>query len=371
MALGAHEALGDALERTLVITKDGHTDAQALALPGVEIRESGHPVPDQRSLDAGARLIAFLDEMPAATRPVFLVSGGASSLAEALAPGVQLDALRALNESGLAGGLPIEALNAQRRLLSRIKGGQLAAMVRGRRALALFVSDVAQDDPAVIGSGLLGPVTAIAGAGAPPLQDGASPGAAVDDLERIVIASLDDALAAVRTRAAGLAARVETARFSGAVDLLARRFVRELALSPMELRCWGGESTITLPREPGCGGRNQHLALVAAQLITGRDDLYLLAAGTDGTDGPTADAGALVDGGTCARVAMAGIDVDQCLQRADSGTALAAAGDLIHTGPTGTNVGDLVIGLNLSGAAARAWLHAQPRAVREGARCGS
>jgi len=342
MALGARDALGDRLERVLIITKDGHVDAEALEIPGGEIRESSHPIPDRRSLEAGARLLEFIGELPAGTRPLFLVSGGASSLAEVLMPGVSLEALRQLNEDGLAGGLAIETLNERRRRVSRIKGGRLASMLSGRRALALFVSDVAHDDPAVIGSGLLGP---------------AAEGAGSDDVERIVIASLDDALEAVRARAAGLTASVQTERFSGAVDRLAVRFAHETVLGPMELRAWGGESTIRLPVSPGRGGRNQHLALAAARLIAGREDVFLLAAGTDGTDGPTDDAGALVDGETCARAAAAGFDVDDCLRCANSGAALAAAGDLVHTGPTGTNVGDLVVGLQLSASAARVWLH--------------
>jgi hydroxypyruvate reductase len=111
------------------------------------------------------------------------------------------------------------------------------------------------------------------------------------------------------------------------------------------VQIWGGESVVRLPPNPGQGGRNQHLALAAARGIAGRRDLFLLAAGTDGTDGVSLDAGALVDGETCARIALAELDVEKCLNRADSGTALASAGDLIHTGPTGTNVGDLVIGL--------------------------
>ncbi|HTC16194.1 MAG TPA: MOFRL family protein, partial [Steroidobacteraceae bacterium] len=119
---------------------------------------------------------------------------------------------------------------------------------------------------------------------------------------------------------------------------------------------WGGESVVRLPPKPGCGGRNQHLALAAARLIAGQDDLLFLAAGTDGTDGPTGDAGALVDGETCGRVTVAGLDVERSLSTADSQSALAAAGDLVHTGPTGTNVGDLVVGLKLSTVRAFSWL---------------
>jgi hydroxypyruvate reductase len=134
---------------------------------------------------------------------------------------------------------------------------------------------------------------------------------------------------------------------------LAVRFAHELDLSPVEVRVWGGESTVQLPENPGSGGRNQHLGLAVARLIAGHPDLLLLTAGTDGTDGVTDDAGALVDAETCARLALAEIDADSCLARADSGVALAATGDIVHTGPTGTNVGDLVIGLKLSLDAAR------------------
>jgi hydroxypyruvate reductase len=134
---------------------------------------------------------------------------------------------------------------------------------------------------------------------------------------------------------------------------LAVRFSHELHLSTVDVRIWGGESTVQLPEHPGRGGRNQHLGLATARIIAGHPDLLLLAAGTDGTDGATDDAGALVDAETCARLTLANIDTEASLRAADSGTALAAAGDLVHTGPTGTNVGDLVIGLKLSVQAAR------------------
>jgi hydroxypyruvate reductase len=144
---------------------------------------------------------------------------------------------------------------------------------------------------------------------------------------------------------------------------LAVRFAHELDLSPVEVRVWGGESTVQLPKNPGRGGRNQHLALAAARLIAGHPDLLLLSAGTDGTDGVTDDAGGLVDADTCARLSLAELDADACLRGADSGTALAAAGDIVHTGPTGTNVGDLVIGLKLSVEVARE-LQFNPSGIR-------
>jgi glycerate 2-kinase len=332
MALGAHDALGVCQERILLITKDGHVDPAARLLPGAEIYESSHPLPDARSIVAGERLLHWTEDLPRGVEPLFLISGGASSLVEALAEGVTLDELKRLHNVGLASGVAIAELNENRTRLSRIKGGRLTAYLRGRYARALFISDVPGDDPAVIGSGLLGPAAASRGS---------------DHVERSVIASIDHAVAAVcaAAQARGFAVRTAGERFDDDVRRLAVRFTHELDLYPDAVHVWGGESVVRLPPRPGHGGRNQHLALAAARIIAGRHDLFLLAAGTDGTDGASDDAGALVDGESCARIALAEIDVEESLRTADSGTALAAAGDLIHTGPTGTNVGDLVIGL--------------------------
>ena len=346
MALGAHDALGDSILRMLIIAKDGHRDAGVEDLPGVEVIESSHPMPDERSLRAGQRLVEFVAQMPAAVLPVFLISGGASSLVEVLAPGSTLQDLRQLNATGLASGEDIAELNARRRTISRLKGGGLTARLQGRAALALFVSDVPGDDPAVIGSGILGPV--------------ATGADAVDQVTRRVIARIEDAMQAVGARALDLRTWISAGRFAGDADRLAVRLTHELCLSAAQVCVWGGESVVRLPANPGRGGRNQHLALAAARLIAGEEELLFLAVGTDGTDGPTDDAGALVDGETCARVTVAGLDVERSLLAADSQAALAAAGDLIHTGPTGTNVGDLAVGLKLSTAQARSWYERNP-----------
>jgi glycerate 2-kinase len=342
MALGAHDALGARILRTLIIAKEGHLEPAVNGLPDLECIESSHPLPDERSLAAGQRLCEFVAELPAQVLPLFLISGGASSLVEVLVPGATLADLRQLNAMGLASGEDIAQLNARRRGMSRLKGGGLTALLRGRPALGLFVSDVPGDDPAVIGSGLLGPVGA-AGDGS-------------DQVTRRIIARIEDAMQAVGARAGDLRTWISDNRFAGDADRLAVRLTHELCLAYAEVCVWGGESVVRLPAKPGCGGRNQHLALAAARLIAGQDDLLFLAAGTDGTDGPTEDAGALVDGETCGRVTVAGLDVDRSLSAADSQSALAAAGDLLHTGPTGTNVGDLVVGLKLSTARARTWL---------------
>jgi glycerate 2-kinase len=338
MALGAHDALGGAIERTLIITHDASAaDAFASACEPERL-VSSHPLPDGRALIAGERLLAWVDALPPQAQPLFLISGGASALVEVLETGASLADLEALTRLSFTQGMPITELNARRATLSRIKGGKLAARLRGRAARALFVSDVPHDDPRVIGSGLMGPY-----------------GETPDQVEREVVASVDHAVAAVatRARALGLSAQTPAQRFADDAARLAARFAHELQLAPAQLCVWGGESTVRLPAHPGRGGRNQHLALAAARLIAGHPDLLLLAAGTDGMDGLTDDAGALVDGETCARLALAELDADQCLAQADSARALAASGDLVHTGPTGTNVGDLVIGLKLAAQQAR------------------
>jgi glycerate 2-kinase len=332
MALGAHDALGAAIERTLVITRDDLGVDELKSQAAAEVILSAHPMPDARSLAAGQRLIAWVDELPQDVLPLFLISGGSSALVEVPEARATLADLEALTRESFRTGMPIGVLNARRAALSRIKGGRLAARLGGRGGRALFVSDVPDDDPRVIGSGLMGPAAS-----------------GPDHIERTVVASIDQGVAAVEAGATALGLRVHVGarRFADEATRLAARFAHELSLSPAQLLVWGGESTVLLPPHPGRGGRNQHLALTAARLIAGHPDLLLLAAGTDGSDGVTDDAGALVDAETCARLALTGVDADECLRAGDSARALAASGDLVHTGPTGTNVGDLVIGLKL------------------------
>lgn len=234
MALGARDALGPHILRTLIIAKDGHLEAALGELPGIEIIESSHPLPDERSLRAGQRLWEFVAELPADVTPIFLVSGGASSLAEVLVPGATLQDLQQLNAAGLASGEAIGELNARRRTLSRLKGGGLTARLNGRQALALFVSDVPGDDPAVIGSGILGPQ-----AGAP------------DQVTRRIIARIEDALQAVAARTQGLRTALGEMRFAGDAERLAVRLTHELCLGGAQVCVWGGESVVRLPASPG------------------------------------------------------------------------------------------------------------------------
>lgn len=333
MAQGAVAALGSRVVVGLAVLPAGYLphgfDA---ATHGVDLVYSSHPLPDERSLEAGAKVIEYVARLPRDAALLCLISGGASSLVEALVPGKTIDDLQALNRWALQSGAPIAEINAARRQISRLKGGGLARLAGERRLHALMISDVPGDDPRVIGSGLLhGDATT----GEVPVR---------------IVASIAHACraAAAAARARGLRTRIVRTRLAGDAARLGTRIASSLSRQPPGvLQVRGGESTVRLPEHPGRGGRNQHLALAAA-LEFERLQLqgaYLLAAGTDGIDGASDDAGALVDAGTCLRARHAGFDAYQSLARADSGTLLDAAGDLLHTGPTATNVGDLVLTL--------------------------
>jgi hydroxypyruvate reductase len=160
---------------------------------------------------------------------------------------------------------------------------------------------------------------------------------------------LEQAIDAALQAAEAFGCRVERMNddLYGDAAVAGRRIAEKVCTLPTGLFIWGGETTVALPENPGRGGRNQHLALAAALALSGRDDCWLLSAGTDGTDGSTEYAGALIDGGTVARGRAHGLDPELALLGADAGRFLEASGDLIHTGPTGTNVMDLVIALRV------------------------
>ncbi len=325
MMLGAADALGARLERGLVVAPDGVVPPALANRRGMLTFEAGHPRPDERSLAAGAALLAFAAATPPGSRVLLLVSGGASALLEVPAPGVGLAELGVLFERSLREGLDIEELNRERIALSRVKGGQLAGLFKGAAIEALMISDVPRDDPAVLASGLLN----------------------TPQLERRLVGSIEEALAAVERAATqhGLTVVRGAERLAGDAEAAARRICHELAVGEADLHVHGGETVVRLPGHPGRGGRCQHLAVAAARQLAGHADYLLLAAGTDGVDGASEDAGAIVDGGTIARAASDDREAASALAAADTGPFLAASGDLVHTGPTGTNVGDIVLAL--------------------------
>ena len=180
---------------------------------------------------------------------------------------------------------------------------------------------------------------------APPLPGTEATGCILTE----VIARPADARAAVAAlcRAAGIDVIEHKELLEGDALEAGRRIGREIAGTKPVACVWASETTVMLPRNPGRGGRCQSLALAAALEIRDGAGMYVLAAGTDGTDGPGEDAGALVDAGTLARGIAAGLDPELSLRTADAGTFLEASGDLVHTGPTGTNVMDLVVAMKV------------------------
>jgi hydroxypyruvate reductase len=361
MSLGALDACSKDIEAGLVITKHGHLDEGLDKYPGVRCVESDHPVPSEASLAAGGSLLEFIDQSPDDARFLFLISGGASSLVEVLTEGMALERLREVTDALLAGGLSITKMNQVRRSISRIKGGRLAGYLKGRKTTCLLISDVPGDDPAVIGSGPLVNVEQ-GDVGLPGLPEKmrdllsdielvpAPEASAFKSITVEVIATLEDAkqAAAAEAERLGYDVTLHPEFLEDDAEEAAQSLTRQLAEAAPGVHIWGGETAVTLPSDPGRGGRNQHLALKAAVELRGKQGLYLLAAGTDGTDGPTEDAGALVDGATIARGESGGGSPEEALRRFDAGTFLEASGDLIRTGPTGTNVMDLVIGLKLN-----------------------
>ncbi len=348
MLAGAGDALGEGTGRRLLITKPGHLAPIDLRGPRTTIIEAGHPIPDAASLAAGELLLQWVAEAAPQARLLFLLSGGTSALVEAPIAGVTLALWQQVNSWLLASGLPITAINRVRSALSRIKGGGLGARLVGRTVRVLLISDVPGDDPAVIGSGPLWtpPTTPL-----PALPEWiqallptAAP-AAPPHFPHEIIATNAAArsAAAAAARAAGWAVVDHGAGLHAELPTVVARIAAELDGLAPGLHLWGGEPTVRLPPEPGRGGRAQTLALGLAQHIAGRADVTILVAGTDGSDGPTEDAGALVDGGTIARGRLEGGDPAQALAQADAGTFLAASGDLLATGATGTNVMDLLL----------------------------
>ena len=366
MARALEDAAGDRIAGGIAVTRDGGE----LPLRRLPLRSGGHPVPDARSAEAGAAVLAAAAAATPSDWLVVLLSGGASALLARPLPGLSLADLQATTSALLASGAPIEELNAVRKHLTAVSGGRLAQATRAARIAVLAVSDVLGDDPAVIGSGpcsadptryadalavlarrgLRGGVPAAvvahleAGArGERP--ESAKPGdPALAGVSTRVLASNRDALAAACTaaRAEGVAALVLTGALRGEARVAGARLAglaRAAAPRRPTLVAAGGETTVTV-RGPGRGGRCQELALAAALGLAGFERATLLAAGTDGSDGPTDAAGGYADGGTLARSPL---DAEGALASNDSHRFLASAGDLFRTGPTRTNALDLAL----------------------------
>jgi len=322
MCLGAHVVFGENIP-TLVATKYHHGEPALLDNPAITMIESGHPIPDENSLKAGQMLLEAVSAMAADSTLLLLVSGGASAIAEFLPEDKTLTDWQNLNNQMLSSGMNIAEINARRKAISLIKDGRLLANFPGKRVMTCAISDVEGDDISTIGSG-------------------------VGDVNRTtarsevkVIASNRIARNAVASQAKvlGMTIRENAESLYDDVFKLSAEIGTLIRHADKGVYIWGGEPTITLPDKPGNGGRNQSLGLALAKEISGMDNISILVAGTDGSDGPTQAAGAIVDGTTYRHEDEA----QKALDAANAGDYLEKVGDLFVTGPTGTNVMDLVI----------------------------
>ncbi len=339
--------------------------------PNVRAYCGGHPAPNQASFDAGSDILATLHSAGTNDLVVFLISGGGSAMVEQpLLPGSSLEHVVAIHKALVESGAPIRAINTIRKHLSAVKGGRLAAAAAPATQLTLFVSDVPEGQLDALSSGptlpdpsywmdaarllqeygletrLPAEVTVCLSSGG--LPETPKPGDAVFDrsMWHVLLdsATLEQA-AALRAIALGWHVEIDhrcddwTADDAAAylVDKISRMRERQERVCLIS----GGEVTVRLPASgSGVGGRNQHFALLCAQRIVGRE-MCVLSCGSDGMDGNSPAAGAMVDGNTMLRAEQAGYSLDQTLARFDSHSLLSLLGDTVVTGPSGTNVRDL------------------------------
>ncbi len=354
MLQGAMSKLS-ARAKVLLITKYGHVDNAIRRIDGIEIIKSGHPLPDENSLLAGRRAREFVHAMSKTDNLLMLVSGGASALVECLPGAVDLATLENINQKLIADGFSIDQINAIRIQLSTIKGGKLLRGFNGNRVDVYAISDVPGDDINLIGSGIGGwrsPWVApfkVPGMFLQVLARGnAEETGLINGYKATIVASNAIAREAVQTCAQShnYTVQTNTPGLDHEVEVVATMIGKQLITGENGVYIWGGEPTIELPSVPGVGGRNQSLALSIARQISGCGGIAVMVGATDGSDGPTDAAGGLVDGTTFLSASGGG----SALQQADAGTFLQQAKALFVSGPTGTNVMDLVVALKCAPA---------------------
>lgn len=351
-----HQWLDVSLEG-MVIVPYGHTaDCRS-----IQVIEAGHPVPDSAGKAASEQMMQSVAGLTASDSIICLLSGGGSALLSLPAPGISFEEKQSINRALLRSGAAIHEINAVRKKLSAVKGGQLAAAADPARILTLVISDVPGNDPSLVASG-------------PTIPDNGSPSDALHLLDRYgieisneiravinsrkvprivdpdvrVLATSDDALIAASVEAAGEGV---TPYSLGDVNQDARQLAREHAAlvqdivqgrGPVEAPCVlisGGETTVQVTGN-GKGGRNSEYALALAVELAGQERVYALAADTDGIDGAGDNAGALLTPTTLSRAEDLGLDPLSYQNDNNSYAFFDALGDLITTGPTLTNVND-------------------------------
>jgi glycerate 2-kinase len=370
MARAVEERLGDYITDGWVNVKTGHT----CPLEKIHLHEAAHPVPDAAGMEGARRIAELLDKTGKGDIVICCISGGGSALLPLPVEGVSLEQKQQVTGALLACGAPIDEVNTLRKHLSRIKGGQLARLASPAQVITLILSDVIGDPLDVIASGPTAPdESSFADAMnivekydlAAKLPDAVlnhfrlgsvgeapetpKPGDGIFDcVQNVLVASNKAAVAACVAEARSLGYETEvisTTQEGEARDVAAdqaRMAQARLAHGGPLCMISGGETTVTL-RGDGLGGRNQEFALAAALALDGIADVAMLAAGTDGTDGPTDAAGAFADGETVARAAAMDMTAADYLANNDAYHFFEPLGDLLKTGPTGTNVMDLYL----------------------------
>jgi glycerate 2-kinase len=377
MAEAAVRILGNARIEGCVVTKYHH--ARKHALPGqVTVIEAGHPIPDAAGIKAAETIISLLQGTSDDDLVLLLLSGGGSALLPAPVPGLTLAHLQATTDALLRAGATIVEMNAVRKHLSALKGGQLARLAAPAALVALILSDVVGDPLDVIASGPTAPDPTTFDMALSVLQRYN----VLDSVPATVIRHLEEGVAMrvletpksfdpvfsrvtnviVGSNALAAQAAVKEARARGYNTLLLSTYVegeaREVGkvagsiakgirfgpgvIPPPACVVWGGETTVTV-RGHGKGGRNQELAVAAALSMEGLQDVLLLALATDGTDGPTDAAGAIVDGRSTSLARCRGWDLYATLAENNTYPLLDDIGALLRLGPTGTNVNDLLV----------------------------
>lgn len=374
MTQAVEAVLGDRLSGGLVVVKTGHT----APTQQVELVEASHPVPDQAGVAAGQRMLALAQQARPDDLVIAVLSGGGSALLEAPAAGLTLADFQTMTRLLLACGATINELNCLRKHGSLVKGGQLARVVAPATLVTLVLSDVVGSPLDVIASGPTVPDAstwqdawavvekyglteqlppALAARFQAGLRGEIPDTPKADDplfaqVQTIVVADNRVAAEAALRKATelGFTTALLTTYLEGEASVVAQ-VVAALAkevrssghpLAPPACLLLGGETTVTLGRSVGRGGRNQELALAAALAIQEMSGITIVALATDGSDGPTDSAGGLVDGETVARGRQLGLDAADHLRRHDAYPYLQATHDLLVTGPTQTNVNDLI-----------------------------
>ena len=358
MAKAASNYLGERLEQGIVITKYGHVRGE---LPRIRCCEAGHPVPDEGSFDAARKALALTENLTKDDTVLFLLSGGGSALFEL--PLIPAEELQDVTRQLLACGADIVEINTLRKRLSAVKGGRFAQHCAPAKVFSIILSDILGDPPDMIASG-------------PTCPDSSTCADAMKIVRRYDLSLREETKQLLMVETPKALANAQW-MITGSVRELcdaAARSCRKLGYEPFfltdRLCCQareagsvmasilrthagdgkklaflaGGETVVRLTGS-GKGGRNQELALAAAEGISGLSNAALFSVGSDGTDGPTDAAGGFVDGATRQRLLEEGIHIDQVLLNNDAYHALQRTDGLIFTGPTGTNVNDVTVGL--------------------------